>query len=82
MEEKKQIKTGLWNKISKNGTAYADGKIKIGEKEYKITLFLNKQKLKDTSPDFQLILEEKEKSKNEAFKKIDISEISDDDIAF
>ena len=69
MEEKKKIKTDLRNKISKNGTAYAYDKIKIGEKEYKITLFLNKQKLKDTSPDFQLILEEKEKLKMKRFKK-------------
>lgn len=81
--EKKQYKTGLWNKISNSGVEYADGKIKIDNKSYKIVLFLNKDKAKENAPDFNIILEEKEEErKNEVFEKIDISDIKDEDIAF
>lgn len=91
MNNKKQIKTGLWNKISNNGTAYADGRITIDNKDYKVLLFLNKNKLKEKSPDFQLILEEKEIKEENKRKATDeeeyaqfgeITEISDDDVCF
>lgn len=87
MEEKKQLKTGLWNKISSNGTAYANGKIKIENKEYKVILFLNKNKTNEKQPDFNLILEEIKKenksSEEQAYANSGNNiEITDDMLAF
>lgn len=40
-----ELQTGLWNKTSKNGKIYANGKIEITEPgHYRITQFINTEK--------------------------------------
>ena len=53
-----KISIGLWSKTSEKGTQYANGKTKIGNKEYKVVLFKVKEKKTEKSPDFNIILEE------------------------
>ena len=49
---------GLWNKESKKGTTYATGKVTIGGKECKITLFKNENKKSEKSPDYNILIED------------------------
>ena len=51
-----EIKTGLWKKTAKSGTTYCYGKIKIGEKEFNITLFNNDKRGNEKAPDFNIIM--------------------------
>lgn len=77
------MNTGLWNKVSKNGKTYASGKIEIEGKLYKITLFTNKKKKTEKSPDFSLILEEttdytkKEKTTHDEPKNTELEQIKE-----
>lgn len=57
-----EYKTGLWKKQSEKGTTYFNGKIKIENKEYRITLFKN-NKQNEKQPDFNIIIRENEKKK-------------------
>lgn len=85
MNKDNQLKTGLWTKKSEKGTTYANGKIKIENKEYKVVLFKVKEKKNEKSPDFNIILEEiKEKKDNtEVYAEFgELTEISDDMLAF
>ena len=52
----KEIKVALWEKKSQKGNIYYNGKFKLENKEYKITLFKNEQKLNEKAPDFNLII--------------------------
>lgn len=54
-----KYKTGLWKKVSEQGNHYCSGKIQIGATSYKVVLFKNEKK-NDKSPDFNLILEDRE----------------------
>lgn len=65
-----EYKTGLWKKQSEKGTTYFNGKIKIGEQEYRITLFKN-NKQKETQPDLNIII--REYTPKEQPNKADIS---------
>ena len=86
MKNENQIRTGIWEKTSSKGTTYGSGKIKIEDKEYRVVLFKILEKKNEKSPDFNLILEEvKEKNSlsEEEFAKFgEITEITDDMIAF
>ena len=52
-----KYKTGLWKKVSEQGTHYCSGKVKIGTTDFKVVLFKNEKK-NEKSPDFNLILED------------------------
>lgn len=51
-----EIKTGLWQKESKNGNTYYSGKLKINDKEYKLQLFKSENKKSEKSPDYTLFI--------------------------
>ena len=53
---REEYRAGLWKKTSKNGTKYCSGKLKIGNKEYQLTLFNNDKKGNEKAPDFNLIV--------------------------
>lgn len=57
-----EYKSALWEKKSEKGTTYFNGKIKIENKEYRITLFKN-NKQNEKQPDFNIIIRENEKKK-------------------
>lgn len=50
-----EIKTGLWQKKSSKGTTYYSGKLKIGDKEYQLTLFKN-NKTNEKQPDLNILV--------------------------
>ena len=50
-----EIKTGLWQKKSSKGTTYYSGKLKLGDKEYQLTLFKN-NKINEKQPDLNIIV--------------------------
>lgn len=53
---REEYRTGLWKKEAKSGTKYCSGKLKIGEKEYQVTLFNNDKRGNKKAPDFNLIV--------------------------
>ena len=66
-----EYKTEIWKKQSEKGTTYFNGKIKIGEQEYRITLFKN-NKQNEKQPDFNIIIREnKQKNENTVQNKED-----------
>lgn len=75
-------KTGLWKTESKKGTKYYKGKIKIGDKEYQVSVFKNDKK-NDKSPDLMLYVNEKVEKEKTSFT-IDeaVYDIKDEDLAF
>lgn len=90
---REEYRTGLWNKESKNGNQYATGKLKIGDKEYVLTLFTNNNKKTEKSPDFNLIVKDtpaaeiKEKNNNILDEQVFADfgnkiEIDDSELAF
>lgn len=52
---REEYRGSLWKKTSSKGNTYYTGKLKIGDKEYQVTLF-NNNKTSDKSPDFNLIV--------------------------
>lgn len=52
----KEIRVGMWKKVSQKGTTYCTGKFKIGAKDYYLTLFNNDKKGNEKAPDFNLII--------------------------
>ena len=78
-----KYKTGLWKKVSEQGTHYCSGKVQIGATNYKVVLFKNEKK-NDKSPDFNLILEDSanvlEENKNTEIVPENKSSIPDDDV--
>lgn len=67
-----EYKTGLWKKQSEKGTTYFNGKIKIGEQEYRITLFKN-NKQKEKQPDLNIIIRENAQKNENIVQKADTS---------
>ena len=63
---RESISTGLWNREAKSGKTYASGKATIGNKEYRITLFINNDKKNEKSPDYNIIIEEYTNISNES----------------
>lgn len=53
---REEYRAGLWKKEAKSGTKYCSGKLKIGEKEYQVTLFNNDKRKNEKAPDFNLIV--------------------------
>ena len=52
---REEYRCGLWKKESSKGTTYYSGKLKIGEREYQLTLFKN-NKTNEKQPDLNLIV--------------------------
>ena len=52
---KEEYRCGLWKKESNKGTTYYSGKLKIGEKEYQLTLFKN-NKTNEKQPDLNILV--------------------------
>lgn len=86
---KEEYRTGLWSKESKRGNKYYEGKIKMGEREYKVVLFQVENK-KEKSPDYSLIMElivknEEKKSYTPdevVYANFGETQIKDEDLAF
>ena len=53
---REEYRCGLWKKESQKGIKYCSGKLKIGDKEYQLTLFNNDKKGNEKAPDFNLIV--------------------------
>lgn len=77
-----EIKTGLWNKQSQSGNNYAQGKLSVNGKTYKVLLFTNYNKLKENSPDYNLILQEMEEQAKQVKEEKDEIVVTDDDLPF
>lgn len=52
---REEYRCGLWKKESSKGTTYYSGKLKIGDKEYQLTLFKN-NKTNEKQPDLNIIV--------------------------
>ena len=52
---REEFRAGLWKKESSKGTTYYSGKLKIGEREYQVTLFKN-NKTNEKQPDLNIIV--------------------------
>lgn len=52
---KEEYRAGLWKKTSDKGTTYYSGKIKIGDREFYLTLFKN-NKTNEKQPDLNIIV--------------------------
>lgn len=55
---REEFRCGLWKKEAKSGIKYCSGKLKIGDKEYQVTLFNNDKKGNEKAPDFNLIVKD------------------------
>ena len=53
---REEYRCGLWKKQAKSGTKYCSGKLKIGDREFQVTLFNNDKKGNEKAPDFNLIV--------------------------
>ena len=71
-----EYKTGLWEKQSEKGITYFNGKIKIGEQEYRITLFKN-NKQKETQPDLNIIIRENAQKNENIVQKAEKTNIDE-----
>lgn len=73
---KEEYRAGLWQKKSDKGTTYYSGKIKIGEREFYLTLFKN-NKTNEKQPDLNIIVrdsintQEKQESTKKSHKNSD-----------
>ena len=52
---REEYRCGLWKKESSKGTTYYSGKLKLGEREYQVSLFKN-NKTNEKQPDLNLII--------------------------
>ena len=55
---REEYRCGLWKKEAKSGIKYCNGKIKIGYREWNVTLFNNDKKRNEKAPDFNLIIKD------------------------
>lgn len=52
---KEEYRCGLWKKESSKGNTYYSGKLKIGDKEFQVSLFKN-NKTNEKQPDLNIIV--------------------------
>lgn len=52
---REEYRGSLWKKTSSKGTTYYSGKLKIGDKEYQLTLFKN-NKTNEKQPDLNILV--------------------------
>lgn len=75
-----EIKTGLWQKKSSKGTTYYSGKLKLGDKEYQLTLFKN-NKTNEKQPDLNILvrdsinIQEKQKFVEKGHKNSELEQV-------
>lgn len=84
-----EIKIGLWQKKSKSGSIYYQGKSEILDRPCRVVLFPNATKFSEKSPDMNLQIEftderPEEENKTTAIQSIKQDEIiiNDDDLPF
>ena len=77
---KEEYRTGLWQKKSEKGTTYYSGKLKMGEREFYLTLFKN-NKTNEKQPDLNIIVrdsintQETQKQASNEHKNSELGEI-------
>ena len=75
-----ETKTGLWQKKSSKGTTYYSGKLKLGDKEYQLTLFKN-NKTNEKQPDLNILVrdsintQEKQKLVEKGHKNSELEQV-------
>ena len=80
---REEYRCGLWKKQSQKGTKYCTGKLKIGDREYQVTLFNNDKKGNEKAPDFNLIVKDnintqgKQEQVKEVPKNSDLEQVKD-----
>ena len=62
MNNEPRKSNGLWNKKAKSGLSYLSGGFTLEGKEYFMSVFKNKEKKTENSPDFSFIINPKETS--------------------
>ena len=76
---KEEYRAGLWQKKSDKGTTYYSGKIKMGEREFYLTLFKN-NKTNEKQPDLNIIVrdsintQEKQENTEKGHKNSELEE--------
>lgn len=55
---REEYRCGLWKREAKSGVKYCSGKLKIGDREWSVTLFNNDKKRNEKAPDFNLIVKD------------------------
>lgn len=76
---KEEYRAGLWQKKSDKGTTYYSGKLKIGEREFYLTLFKN-NKTNEKQPDLNIIVrdsinaQEKQENTEKGHKNSELKE--------
>ena len=73
---KEEYRTGLWKKESSKGNTYYSGKLKIGDKEYQVSLFKN-NKTNEKQPDLNIIVRD---SINKQEKQVEQKTYLDDEV--
>jgi hypothetical protein len=76
---KEEYRAGLWQKKSEKGTTYYSGKLKMGEREFYLTLFKN-NKTNEKQPDLNIIVrdsintQEKQENTEKGHKNSELGE--------
>ena len=77
---REEFRAGLWKKESSKGTTYYSGKLKIGDKEYQLTLFKN-NKTNEKQPDLNILVrdsinsQEKQKLVEKGHKNSELEQV-------
>ena len=71
-EEKKKAGGGCWIKKDKNGNPFMSGCLNVNEEEHRFGIFKNKNKRKDTDPDYNIVyFEQKKAEENKTVKAVE-----------
>lgn len=79
---REEYRAGLWKKESSKGTTYYSGKLKLGEREYQLTLFKN-NKTNEKQPDLNIIVRDsintqaKQESASNVPKNSELEQVKD-----
>ena len=79
---KEEYRAGLWKKESQKGNTYYSGKLKIGDKEYQVSLFKN-NKTNEKQPDLNIIVRDsintqvKQESTSNVSKNSELEQVKD-----
>lgn len=79
---KEEYRTGLWKKESQKGNTYYSGKLKIGDKEFQVSLFKN-NKTNEKQPDLNIIVRDsintqgKQESASNVPKNSELEQVKD-----
>lgn len=79
---KEEYRAGLWKKESQKGNTYYSGKLKIGDKEFQVSLFKN-NKTNEKQPDLNIIVRDsintqvKQESASNVPKNSELEQVKD-----